>query len=90
MTLAQNQVYKQGEQYYRIVRLQRLKVHYKSVTNLLTREGEHHHTSKKDFCRLIKGATLLTQAQVREIWLDEGAAMVPIESIEENPQPPTP
>jgi len=77
MKLAQNQVYRQGSKYLRIVQLERLTVQYKAVTNLLSREGEHHHVSKKEFCRLIKGAFLLTQAQVREIWLEEGAAIVP-------------
>ena len=69
MKLAQNQVWKQGDQYLRIVHLERLEVQYKAVTNLLTGEGQHRHVSKKEFCRLIKGATLLTQAEVREIWL---------------------
>ncbi len=69
MKLGQNQVYKQGEEYLRIVQLERLEVRYKTVINLLTGEGEHHHVSKKEFCRLIKGATLLTQAEVKEIWL---------------------
>ena len=85
MKLAQNQVYKQGDKYLRIVELKRLKVQYKAVTNLLTREGEHHHVSKKEFCRLIKNATLLTQSEVREIWLEEGAAMVPQVPATENP-----
>lgn len=78
MKLAQNQVYKQGDTYLRIVHLERLKVQYKAVTNLLTRDGEHHHVSKKEFCRLIKDARQLTQAEVRNIWLEEGAALVPV------------
>ena len=69
MKLAQNQVWQKGEVYLRIVQLERLEVRYKSVTNLLSGEGQHHHVSKKEFCRLIKGATLLTPGQVREIWL---------------------
>ena len=69
MKLAQNQVYRQGDEYLRIVELDRREVQYKNVKNLLTREGSHHRVSKKEFCRLIKGATLLTQAEVREIWL---------------------
>ena len=69
MKLAQNQVWKQGDAYLRIVHLERLEVRYKAITNLLTGEGRHHHVSKKEFCRLIKGATLLTQAEVKEIWL---------------------
>jgi len=77
MKLAQNQVWKQGEEYIRIVQLERLAVKYKAVRNLLTGEGIHHDVSKKEFCRLIKGATLLTQAEVKEIWLQLGAAPAP-------------
>ena len=69
MKLAQNQVWKQGEEYLRIVELKRLEVRYKAITNLLAGEGTHFHVSKKEFCRLIKGARLLTQAEVKEIWL---------------------
>ena len=70
MKLAQNQVWQQGEVYLRIVHLERLEVQYKVIRNLLTGEGQHRHVSKKEFCRLIKGATLLTQAQVRKAWLE--------------------
>ena len=77
MNLAQNQVWKQGEEYIRIVHLERLAVKYKAVKNLLTGEGTHHDVSKKEFCRLIKGAALLTQSEVKAIWLQLGAAPVP-------------
>lgn len=70
MKLAQNQVWKQGDAYLRIVSLERLEVRYKAITNLLAGTGEHHHVSKKEFCRLIKDATLLTPAEVRAIWLE--------------------
>lgn len=69
MKLAQNQVYRKGDEYLRIVELDRREVQYKLVTNLLTREGTHHRVSKKEFCRLLKGATQLTHEEVREIWL---------------------
>lgn len=69
MKLAQNQVYQKGGIYLRIVRLERLEVQFKAIKNLLTGEGEHCHVSKKEFCRLIKDARLLTQAEVKEIWL---------------------
>ncbi len=81
MKLAQNQVWKQDDEYLRIVRLDRLEVRYKAITDLLAGQGQHHHVSKKEFCRLIKGATLLTQAEVREIWLRSGA---PAGSLESN------
>jgi hypothetical protein len=34
------------------------------MRDLLTREGTHHHVTKKQFCRLIKNATLLEPGQV--------------------------
>jgi len=68
MKLAQNQVWQQGDGFYRIVHLERLEVQYKIVSNLLTGEGRHCHVSKKEFCRSIKGAKLLTQDEVRDIW----------------------
>ena len=60
MKLCQGQTWKQGQQYLRIVRLERLEVEYKSMTSLTTREGTIQVTSKKDFCRLLKGAHLLS------------------------------
>jgi hypothetical protein len=59
MKLCQGQTWKQGQQYIRIVRLERLEVEYKSMTSLTTKEGSVQVTSKKDFCRLLKQATLL-------------------------------
>jgi hypothetical protein len=60
MKLCQGQTWKQGQQYLRIVRLERLEVEYKSMTSLTTKEGAIQATSKKDFCRLLKGAHLLS------------------------------
>lgn len=68
MRLRQNQVWQKEGEYFRIVRLERLEVQYKAMRDLASGEGRHHHVSKKEFCRLIKGATLLTQEQIREIW----------------------
>ena len=59
MKLCQGQVWKQGREYIRIVRLERLEVEYKSLTTLASKEGTKHVTSKKDFCRLLKRARLL-------------------------------
>jgi len=53
------------DQYVRIVVLHRLEVEYKVMKELHTREGTHHHTSKKAFCTLIKKATLLEPAPVQ-------------------------
>jgi hypothetical protein len=60
MKLCQGQTWKQGQQYIRIVRLERLEVEYKSMVSLTTKEGAAQVTSKKDFCRLLKGAHLLS------------------------------
>jgi hypothetical protein len=55
MKLCQGQIWKQGREYIRIVRLERLEVEYKSLTSLAGKEGTRHVASKKDFCRLLKG-----------------------------------
>lgn len=39
---------------------------YKLIDNLITKEGVHHKATKKEFCRLIKDATLLTREEVAE------------------------
>jgi len=57
--LQQGQVWKNADGFIRIVHLERLEVGYKTFKNLKTGEGQHHHTSKKDFCRLLKTAILL-------------------------------
>jgi hypothetical protein len=59
MKLRQGQFWKQGKEYIRIMRLERLEVEYKSTTSPTTKEGTLHHVSKKEFCRLLKNATLL-------------------------------
>ena len=60
MKLCQGQVWKQGAEFIRIVRLERLEVAYKSHATLTGKGGTKHVTSKKDFCRLLKGAHLLS------------------------------
>ena len=59
LKLQQGQVWKHGDEFIRIVQLARLEVGYKVVKNLKTGEGTHRRASKKDFCRLLKSATLL-------------------------------
>jgi hypothetical protein len=58
--LQQSQIWKIGDTFLRIVRLERLAVDYKRLVDPNSKEGTHHHVSKKEFCRLIKGATLVT------------------------------
>jgi hypothetical protein len=61
--LRQAQVWKRGEEYFRIVRLERLEVEYKSTTSMIAKKGTHHTVSKKEFCRLIKQAELQESAK---------------------------
>ncbi len=60
MKLCQSQVWKKDGQYIRIVRLERLEVEYKAMDRLDLKAGTKIVTSKKDFCRLLKGAHLLS------------------------------
>ena len=59
MRLQQGQVWRVGEEFLRVVELHRLEVKYKAMRDLSTREGTHHHVTKKQFCRLIKGGVLV-------------------------------
>ncbi|MDF1814013.1 MAG: hypothetical protein P1V20_17550 [Verrucomicrobiales bacterium] len=58
MRLYQNQIWRKGETTFRIVRLERLAVEYKEVSDSTPEEGKHHSVTKKEFCRLIKDASL--------------------------------
>jgi hypothetical protein len=60
LKLRQGQVWKHGHEFIRIVRLERLEVAYKTSKKLRNAPGEHHVTSKKDFCRLLKECRLLS------------------------------
>lgn len=63
MKLQQGQIWKQGEDYFRIVKWERLSIEYKAMKDPRSGEGTFHTVTKKEFCRLIKGAELLgTQA----------------------------
>lgn len=63
MKLCQGQVWKKDGQFIRIVRLERLEVEFKSQESLSSKAGTRTVTSKKDFCRLLKGAHLLSQGK---------------------------
>jgi hypothetical protein len=66
MKLCQGQIWKQDGKYIRIVRLERLEVEYKSMESLASKAGTKIITSKKDFCRLLKGAHQLQPAKTPE------------------------
>ncbi len=58
MHLEQGQIWKQGNEYFRIVTWERLAIEYKAMKDLDSKEGTLHQVTKKEFCRLIKGAVL--------------------------------
>ncbi len=57
--LAQNQLWKQGDRYIRIVIWERLAIRYRETASPDAAEGTIHDVTKKEFCRLIKGAVLI-------------------------------
>ena len=59
MKLKQGQTWKCGDAFVRIVDLQRLEVGYKTFPSLKTKIGAHHRSSKKEFCRMLKNASLV-------------------------------
>lgn len=56
--LEQGQIWKVGEELYRIVTWQRLSIEYKHFSDWENREGSLHKVTKKEFCRLIRGGSL--------------------------------
>jgi hypothetical protein len=61
LKLRQGQIWNLGDQFVRIVHLERLEVQYKTFKILSNPKGEHHHTSKKEFCKLLKNAILMPE-----------------------------
>ncbi|MEE9368675.1 MAG: hypothetical protein V3V05_07395 [Pontiella sp.] len=61
MKILQGQIWKKDEEYYRVVERERLSVTYKVMIDPVEGEGTTHHTTKKEFCRMLKGAELLTE-----------------------------
>ena len=59
MKLAQGQIWKKGATYYRIVKWARLAIEYKEARSLASGGGTLQRVTKKEFCRLIKGAELI-------------------------------
>ena len=65
MRLHQGQTWKRSTDYLRIVQLERLEVKYKCLQSLTDTVGPHHHVTKKEFCRLLKQATLMSPEEIR-------------------------
>jgi hypothetical protein len=64
LKLLQGQVWKLGDRYLRIVRVERLSVDYKEAGSPHPGKGTHHHATKKEFCRLLKGAALMSDQEI--------------------------
>lgn len=62
MKLKQGQIWKKGDDYFRIVKWERTEIVYKAMVDPLSKAGEVHTVTKKEFCRLLKGAELLDKA----------------------------
>ena len=58
MHLEQGQIWKKGDRFLRIVTWERMAIEYKETASLETKDGEIRRVTKKEFCRLLKGAVL--------------------------------
>ena len=59
MKLQQGQIWQKGNNYYRITEWSRMIIQYNHTHDPNLKEGEVIEISKKEFCRLIKGGTLV-------------------------------
>tara|TARA_Y100000588_G_scaffold315557_1_gene343702 strand:+ start:362 stop:604 length:243 start_codon:yes stop_codon:yes gene_type:complete len=58
MKLKQGQIWKKDDKYYRITEWARMTIRYKMSYSLHGPEESVEEVSKKEFCRLLKGAEL--------------------------------
>lgn len=65
MKLLEGQLWKAGDLYLRIVHRENLLVVYKAMKDPKTKEGTEHQATKKEFCRMLKGASLVTAVDVK-------------------------
>ncbi len=59
MRIYQDEIYRKGEKFIRIVRLDRYEVEYKTMNGDPRGEGPIAVATKKEFCRLLKGMELM-------------------------------
>ncbi len=59
MRIYQDEVYQKGAKFIRIVKLDRYEVEYKTMDGSPKGEGAVVVAGKKEFCRLLKGMTLV-------------------------------
>jgi hypothetical protein len=74
MKLEQGQIWKKGDEYLRIVEWARLSIEYKAMKDPATKEGKVHRVSKKEFCRLLKGAVLIVPEKLTEADVSPGVS----------------
>lgn len=59
MRIYQDEIYRKGETFIRILRLDRYEVEFKTTHGDPKGEGTMAVATKKEFCRLLKGMTLV-------------------------------
>lgn len=59
MRIYQDEIYRKGETFIRILRLDRYEVEYKTTNGDPKADGPVAVATKKEFCRLLKGMTLV-------------------------------
>ena len=87
MKLQQGQVWKQGMDYLRIVHWERKAIVYKLMKDLSIAEGTEHNVTKKEFCRMLKGAMLLDPMELKEIARRTMLAVAPAETQQDGEAP---
>ena len=60
MRIFQDQLYRKGERFVRLLRVERHEVEFKTTQGDPKGDVEIQTLSKKEFCRLLKGMTLVT------------------------------
>lgn len=66
MRIYQDEIYQKGAKFIRIVKLDRYEVEYKTMDADPKGSGTVAVATKKDFCRLLKGMTLLKPVKKTE------------------------
>ncbi len=66
MRLFQDQIYRKGDQFIRIIRLDRYEVEFKTTKGEVKGDGPVQVFKKKEFCRLLKGMVLFVPEKKAE------------------------
>ena len=71
MKLEQGQLWQKDDEYYRIVHWARMAIEYKLLKDAAAKEGTLHNVTKKEFCRLLKGAVLVVPQKAVPMEIEE-------------------